>query len=124
LAFCLLPETFKEKVKLDTWPLFARAWLRSFIFANLIYLGLGLTWAYYIYNVYGFYLFPKGKTTIGREECPANFLSVFLPNEQQQQLTALPPFFFLPKTFCCVFDNNLQETCQRLKTLLSKSKSP
>merc|ERR1711977_466824 len=60
LAFCLLPETFKEKVKLDTWPLFARAWLRSFIFANLIYLGLGLTWAYYIYNVYGFYLFPKG----------------------------------------------------------------
>lgn len=64
LAFCLLPESFKEKVKLDTWPLFARAWLRSFIFANLIYLGLGLTWAYYIYNVYGFILFPKGKSSM------------------------------------------------------------
>merc|ERR1711907_291766 len=54
LAFCLLPQAFKEKIKLDTWPLIARAWLRSFMLANLIYLGLGLTWAYYIYNVYGF----------------------------------------------------------------------
>ena len=60
LAFCLLPERVKTALKLDTWPLLARAWLRSYIFAHILYLGLGLTWGYYIYSVYGHLLFPKG----------------------------------------------------------------
>lgn len=60
LAFCLLPESWKASIKLDSWPLIFRAWLRSYIFAHFLYLGLGLTWAYYIYTVYGYRLFPKG----------------------------------------------------------------
>ena len=86
LAFCLLPQAFKEKIKLDTWPLIARSWLRSFMLANLIYLGLGLTWAYYIYNVYGFRFFPTGATP--RVGDVAEQIKV--------SLGALPMYSFLP----------------------------
>lgn len=86
LAFCLLPEGFKSAIKLDAWPLLARAWLRSYVFAHILYLGLGLTWAYYIYNVYGFALFPKGNTP--------EFWDIL--EQVKVSLAALPLYSLLP----------------------------
>ncbi|QDZ20109.1 sterol desaturase [Chloropicon primus] len=86
LAFCLLPQGLKEAIKLDAWPLMARAWLRSFVFANLIYLGLGMAWAYYIYGVYGHTLFPKANTP--------KFGDV--AEQVKVSLGSLPMYSFLP----------------------------
>ena len=86
LAFALLPEALKAKVGLDSWPLILRAWLRSFILANLIYIGLGCTWAYYIYSVYGHALFPTGAMPATGD----------ILEQVKVSLSALPLYSFLP----------------------------
>ena len=60
LAFLLVPDDWERAIGLEAWPLQARTWLRCYLLANLLYVGLGLGWAYYIYAVLGHKLFPQG----------------------------------------------------------------
>ena len=65
----LVPGPARAALGLDGWPRAARSYVRNYLMANLIYLGLGGVWAYEAYFVWGEDLFkpneiPRSRTLL------------------------------------------------------------
>lgn len=84
IVLALLPQGIQKQVHL--WPLFLQSWMRCFIAANILYIGLGVVWTYYIYLVYGHKLFPKGNIPKSKD----------ILEQIKVSLLALPLYSMLP----------------------------
>ena len=80
-------------------PRFCQCWLRNLLFAQLVYFGVGLGWAYYIYQCFGSDLFPSQKVPAWRDMCEQMHVAFF----------ALPLYALLPSI--------TEELCERGLTL-------
>jgi hypothetical protein len=80
-------------------PRFCQCWLRNYAFAMAVYFGVGLAWAYYIYQCFGSDLFPKANVPAWRD----------MAEQMNVSFWALPMYSLLPSI--------TEELCERGYTL-------